>query len=242
MPDSPSQRSNLSIRWQFLPWGYRAQYDFEAVPAEGSVKKVAETLVRSILPEECRSHDTVTDLRGRDPQQPLLLSDGGGSRPAYEELFFLAGDRKADSEESDAPDDGDSRIPFETTLYTKFLKFEGASHIVHSVSKLHYGFEDTKPNLLELAIDPDVTISNARLGLELFQSRNLVLFGLSPSVRETLTVECSASKLALRIASEGLSNRRTLPLKARGLFGKLSQALKALFEFDLDADYRNRLG
>lgn len=230
--------TSLTLRWQWLPWGYASQYDLEAPLPPERLPELAQLLLTRLLPQAARSHQTIIDQRGRDPWRESLLPSATLPPPQGEELFFLSGTRPCSATDSD-PDAEPWPEHFELGYYTAFSHFEGPSHIAYAVKRMQRGAEETTLSELDLILDPRTCIQGVRLGVELFEPRFFSIFGFSPIATQLLQAEAVAGKLRLRLSGEGLSRKDAAPLKSTALMGSVAKVLEELLGFDLLQDLAN---
>lgn len=232
--------SSLRTSWQFLPWGYVAQYDFEATLNPERLRTAAKLILTTTLPQAARSRSTILDMRGRDPLRESLLHPSPLPLPQHEELLCLCGTLPAHLDSQTSEEDIQLET-FELTYRTHFSHFEGARHIAYSVDRHLQGAEQFNSRELELVLHSNTTLTGVRLGLELFEPRFLSIFGFSPIATQALQIEAMPQIFRMRLLGEGLSRRDALPLRSASLFNAVSEMLRELFDFDLLRDYQSRL-
>ena len=238
--NDPSYSSTLRTHWQFIPWGFVSQYDFEAPLSPDKLREAAKLLLTTVLPQAARSQNSLVDIRGRDHLRESLLQTSVLPPPEREELFWISGSRPVPS----AGDSGEGELapePFELTYHTRFSHFEGGRHIAYTVERTQRGLEDFPPRELELILDPETTLSAIRLGFEIFEARFLSIFGFSPIATQLVQIEALPHILRLRIVGEALKRKDSPPLKSGAHFNALATFLKQLFDFDLMRDYQSKI-
>jgi hypothetical protein len=227
--------TSLTLRWQWLPWGYASQYDLEAKLAPERLPELAQLLLTQLLPQAARSHQTILDQRGRDPWRESLLPSTTVPPPQGEELFFLSGTRPCSATDSD-PDAEPLPEHFELGYYTAFSHFEGPSHIAYAVKRVQRGAEEAHGGELALILDPSTQISAVRLGIEIFEPRFLSIFGFSPIATQLVQIEALPGVVRLRLSGEGLRQKDSFPLKAGTLAATVTHGIQELLAFDILRD------
>lgn len=159
-----------------------------------------------------------------------------------DELAFVAGEiavaREPDKDEEDefgvdrnSPDV--SIEPFDIRLTTRFKNFGSRSSIVHSVIERRLGPLPEHSSIELISKVEGIKIDEFRLGIDFFKPHYFSIFGVTPTVVETLVVKIKAEQLELKIHAEQLATRSSIPLTAPGVFEALNRALQQGIGVDL---------
>ena len=229
--------SVFESRWQWLPLGYKAQYDLWRELTPDQLRELTHLLITQVLPQNFRSARFVTDMRGRDPNLPSLAHF---SQPTAalgkEEVLYLHGPIE---EAQEAEDTEPESLEFSFQIETAFDHFEGARHIVYDIRRQEVGAAENR-HALDLILDPTTKISGIRIGFEIFEPRFLTIFGFSPTPNFLFQLEATPSALALRIACEGLGSPSQILKKGAGVIERMDRVTTDLFCLGLIRDLEAR--
>lgn len=228
-----NHNSAFESRWQWLPWGYRSQYDLRLALKPGQLRELVHPLITQVLPQSFRSAGFVTDMRGKDSNLPgLAHSPQLNAATGKEEVLYVQGTQAiAKNDEDEEPISQDFSLQIETT----FDHFEGPRHIVYSIHRRKTGLAEDR-NELELLLDPNTLINGIRIGFEIFEPRFLTIFGFSPIPNFLLQIEGDSSGVALRITSEGLRQPSHILKKGGGVIDRFNQVTMQVLGFRLLSD------
>ncbi len=203
------------------------------MPALG-LSLIADSMVRSLLPQAAYSQGEVHDCRGADAGR---WREGKQSNQ-YELLFRVAGDYFSQGE---IPA---QQIPntFEIRVESAFARFEGSHHIVHQLG-LHEkgGLSDYLPLAIamrDIGRLVPMRLKRIDLGMEFFESKRYMVFGFAPVVTEYFTLSATSETLALSIGADSLPSRESVPLSRSEYFEKLRRLLLECCNFDLRECYK----
>ncbi len=228
--------STLEIHKQFLLGGYAARYTLSCRLPTFHISVLTDLALKLLVPESALAAEPIRNLKGRDAQ-PAAEDLPAPWRPRGEELFFAAGKLFLPSTAAERLSDD-----FEVRVLTTFLDFQGSHHIRHSV---HMERSPALPpffRIERLGRAFPLEIQAVRVGLELFESRRYAAsFGFSPTVTQTLQLECYGDLLKITVTAESLRRRDTLPLAADGLIDRVDRIALQLCGKKLSDDYRSKL-
>ena len=207
---------------------YAVEYHLTQGLPPFSLPYLIDSILRTVLPDEARHSGSIIDLKGLDrPRSGLHHS----AAPA-EELLFLSGH---------VPDPAaEEQQRFDVTLLSRFSAFQGSHHVVHSVEEKRCGEIPACVVLQTLGRAFPLHIETFRLGLEAFTSRAVMLLGFTPSVTQSLSLNCDRHHLELRLSGEKLRNVAVIPFEQYGIFERLDETLRKILGFSLKADYLGR--
>lgn len=197
----------------------------------GALSLLTDSFLRNALPIllDSQGKSALRNMKGRNAQDELL---SGVSHPAHDELFRLGGL---------APVPGDRESidfePFEVSLLSPFLRFEGSSEILHTLEQHRAGPLPSWLPLRLLGYVAPLRPTFMRIGLERF--RNVLAFaslGHTPQVTDSLLVDCVGGSISVRLVSERNKRRDSSPLEEIPAFRAVAEALRAAVGLDLRAE------
>ena len=231
--------SSLSINRNFWFRSYDIEYLLRSNLSQDNFTSLLKNTVAKLMPVEVTNLSPLLDLKGREPNSLIDPAIAASLKPDGFELFFVHGFKHALKDPDNEPewDDQVEPVPFTFRINTPFLEFKGAHHIVHAIS-IERSECLARATSLDLISDLALEVRSFRLGLDLFKSNFTAMLGFTPTVKESLLLECDHKQLLLQINSEGLKERGSLPLSTDSRFDKLGQMLEAVLGFSIDDDYR----
>jgi len=224
-------KSQLIHGKRLFPYGHTSTYTLEAELPKDAGSILAHQIITNLIPEEVLRGNELQDLRGRDPNLPLINQTS--TIRDYELLFItgiiIPGENGAEEEEPEN---------FTLQITTPFNHSAGIHHIIHKVEIVRAGAlpEDIPLKLLTKALS--IEIDYLRFGLELYESRLVSgLLGFSPIITQRLLIEFYQGVLHLKIIAEALKKKGVLPLQREGLFEKVREVVKVANGVDLFTEY-----
>lgn len=228
--------SSLKLkRSAFLFSGYTSDYELQIELGPFSVPSIVDAATNEILAPIFSARDSlVEDLKGVDASSITSYFDAS-ERPIGEEILFLSG-------QTFDEDGGSETQTFQIHVLSAFDSFKGSSHIVHRISTKRSGSIPSDLPMRVIGRVFPLKIERYRMGLEVFHSGSIAgLFGLSPSVTESFSIDGDEESLELKIHSESLKKRDDAPLGKLGLFNLIDNTFVKALGFSVRADYQKQL-
>ena len=197
----------------------------------GALSDLIDGLLRHVLPSIMQPHGALelSDLKGRNAQDAILP---GIASSAHDEVFRLGGMAPVSGKGGSLEFE-----PFEVSLLSPFGRFEGNSHIVHTVEQHRAGPLPSWLPLKLLGYAAPIRPSFMRFGIERFRSvMSFASLGYAPQVTDSLLIDCVRGELAVRITSERNAARSGNPCEEIPVFRGVSELLRAILGIDLRAE------
>lgn len=205
----------IDTGFQLFPWGFRRLYRGRAPIPAHTLSSVADTVIRSFLPNGALTGAPLVNYKGRDLHTQRLIQADAFPRTLSDELLYVAGSIQLS--------DGDT-APFFLSITTRFKEFEGSDRIVHIP---HCSYSPELPGYVPLEYLARVlplTITYLRVGFDFFTPRiSVALLGVTPTPTERFTLEANTQEIATEIVGEGFRSRDREPLQDLNIISKLSQ-------------------
>jgi len=214
MSKIPVKKIRSEDRRTYFPFGFLKEFHGSFSITAESLPRLCSSCIKKLLPEISSGEFSLTDVKGGDARSGFSHLTSGEFQnygPAQDEILLLAGEfRNFDGE-------GNEKISsFSITVCTRFKEFQGAHHIVHSVTVTPLGEfpDDLSPIacLLNLDLIKDLTIHAFRISMDLFSSRFTSVLGFAPVALDHLLIEVSPTEGLLSLKSEGVKDKAALPL------------------------------
>ncbi len=229
-----SAQSALEIQRTWLPLGFCAEYRLQFHPEKLYLPLLADALLHHIVGPVILSRQEISTMKGRDRLNLIDASIPTGLQPAADEFFFAAGAI------THSPRSRNPQEQFCLAVESKFLP-SSYSGMAHAAEIRRQQFP-ADVDILKLGRLIPVHLQVLRLGIDIFKPRFFSsLFGLVPTVSQTVLLEASENSCIMKINADGLAHRTELPLGLDRLFERLSTALEAVFAFNALEDYQSKL-
>ena len=233
MTDNISSTGKSS--WQLLPFGYCAEYSLTIAIKKWELPEIVSHIYDDLLCPIVEAAPKLKDVKGRDISQALIPIS---QTPKEGELFYIGG-KVYSAEQSNG---SYLEEPFSLSLVTNFDSFEGSHHIIHQSKIERRGPLPESITFKTVGKVFPLSILNMRLGLQFFRSKFITsMFGFSPSVTETLLIDCSTEEFNLWYKKEGQQTKEFPFLESHNLSTELNKLTEMLFSFNVIDDYNNKI-
>jgi len=217
---------SLTFTRTLIPWGFTGRLELAIeTPPEG-LGSFVDGIVCELLPPEALRGESLTDRKGRDPNQLLNPTVPAAHLPRSEEIVFVAGRTPAPEEILTGITPAALTEPFTLSIASSFERFIGDHHIAHRT-------ELSRSGAVADLIEPGnvgrmwpLVIDRFRFGLQYFRSHHALAFGYTPTVERTLLIDADRERIHLQLEIERLSSRSNETILNDDVFRNLSEIVR----------------
>jgi hypothetical protein len=224
------------ITRNWLLGGYTAVFSESVSLNAGDLSRIAAAMffwLRDALSLKATPAELL-DLKGRE-RTDLVIPEL--PHPRAEEVFALGG-----SIATGHTPGGFTWAPFVTSCTTRFKRFEGNRHIVHSY-EIHP--PENIPEWLPwwmLGSAAPIQLDYARFGFELFSSRfRLTSFGAVPVVSDSLLLDATNDRLVVQLTTNQPRWKPCNPFETNSVFRSTAQAVDSVCRTTLPESFAKEL-